>query len=108
MIDEALIGRVRGALAVSKDSDVCAKELRELLTAVEEILPFGSNVADKVKVLAISVGKLPALLYVGAGGDVMLSAPDLDLSVELWSRVDLRVMLALVEHAEEILEQQLG
>lgn len=101
MIDKELLGRAHGALGVLRDTDPGAGVLRELLAAVEDTWPVSEGAVGVV----VSPGGLPALVYVGVDRRVVLSDPELDL--ESPSRVELRVMLALVDHAREALAEVL-
>lgn len=70
--------------------------LRELLTAAEETWPAGT--ADRSFV--VGPAALPALAFLSHDHTVNLTHPTLDAGC--LSRVEARILLALLEHAQEI------
>lgn len=100
MITPELLDRARSFMESSRvEGQKATRELmllRELLTAVEETWPAGT--ADRSFV--VGPAALPALAFLSHDHTINLSHPTLDAGC--LSRIEARIVLALLEHAQEI------
>lgn len=102
MIDQNLIKRARSALVTMESNGPGAVVLRELVEAVEAAHP-----PDAVGI-TLGSASLPALAYLSGEYTAVLTSPQLDLRAGPGpTRVQLRIMAALIEHAREVVDAAL-
>ena len=102
MIDQGLIKRARSALVTMEPNGPGAVVLRELVEAVETV-----HSPDVVGVTLRPAG-LPGLVYLSGEYTAVLTSSQLDLRAGPGpTRVQLRIMAALIEHAREVVDAAL-
>lgn len=103
MITRELLGHAHGVLAAMKDSDPGARVLRELVVAIEA--------QAQGPWVAVPVDSAPRLAYVTTERVMqwaMRQGPELGQLRENCTPLELRILLALVDHVQAQLREALA
>lgn len=105
MISKELLAKAHGALGVTDANAPCAKVLRELTEAIEHYQELFPNAVP------LAVNAAPQLVYatdqIRVFWDIRQS-PDVDTLQKAFTPLELRIILALIDHARTQLDEALN